>query len=388
MRTSFGLAAALALAAAPFHAAAADDLVFGMSAPFSGAAKELGRSMKVGIDVAFAAVNEAGGVHGRRLRLAAMDDGYDPARALAAVKALREKYKVMGYLGNVGSQAAAEMIPWVLDQRLLLFGTLSGSRVLRQEPPDRYVFNFRPSYMEETIAAVKYLVEVRRVRPADIAVFYQEDGFGEAGLEGVQKALRRYRVDPAQALRLTYKRNSADVDEAVKALKRHGGVKAVVMVATYKAAARFIAKARGAGLEPIFTNVSPVGSTELADELLAAGPGLADGVVVTQVVPLPTSGATAILRYREALKRWAPDEPPDFLSLEGYVMATLLVEGLRRAGPGADVEKLVEALEQLQGLDLGIGAPLSFGPSEHQASHRLWGTVLDAKGKYRTIDLE
>ncbi len=386
MRSALWLAAALALAVP--SSPAAEDLVFGMSAPFSGAAKELGRSMKVGIDVAFAAANEAGGVHGRRLRLAAMDDGYDPARAVAAVKALREKYKVMGYLGNVGSQAAAEMIPWVLDQRLLLFGTLSGSRVLRQEPPDRYVFNFRPSYQEETIAAVKYLVEVRRVRPADIAVFYQEDGFGEAGLDGVMKALRRYKVDPSQAARLTYKRNTAEVDEAVKGLKRHGGVKAVVMVATYKAAARFIVKVRGAGMEPIFTNVSPVGSTELADELLAAGPGLAEGVVVTQVVPLPTSGATAILRYREQLKRYAPDESPDFLSLEGYVMATLLIEGLKRAGPGADAEKVVDALEKLQAFDLGIGTPLTFGPSEHQASHKLWGTMLDAKGKFHTIDLD
>jgi ABC-type branched-subunit amino acid transport system substrate-binding protein len=359
-----------------------------MSAPFSGAAKELGRSMKVGIDVAFAQVNEAGGVNGRRLRLAAMDDGYDPARALAAVKALREKYQVLGYLGNVGSQAASDMLPWVLDQRLLVFGTLSGARVLRQEPPDRYVFNFRPSYQEETIAAVKYLVELRRVRPADIAVFCQDDAFGEAGWDGVAKALRRYRIDPATVVKATYKRNTADVDEAVKALRQRHGVRAVVMVATYKAAARFIGKVRAAGLDPIFTNVSPVGSNELAEELRALGPGVANGVVVTQVVPLPTSSATAILRYRDALKRYAPDEPPDFLSLEGWVLANLLVEGLKRAGPAPTGEKLVEALEGLRDLDLGIGAPLAFGPSEHQASHKLWGTMLDGQGRYHTIDLE
>jgi branched-chain amino acid transport system substrate-binding protein len=382
---SAALAAGLLLAAAP---ALADDLVFGMSAPFSGAAKELGRSMKVGIDVAFAAQNDAGGVHGRRLRLAAMDDGYDPARALAAVKALREKYKVLGYVGNVGSQAAADMLPWVLDQRLLLFGTLSGARMLRQEPPDRYVFNFRPSYQEETIAAVKYLVEVRRVKPTEIAVFSQEDAFGEAGWDGVAKALRKLHVDPAGALKATYKRNTAEVDEAVKAVKARRGLKAVVMVATYKAAARFIGRLKQGGASLIFTNVSPVGSSELAEELVAQGPGIAEGVVVTQVVPLPTSGASAIMRYRDALKKYAPDEAPEFLSLEGWAMANLLIEGLKRAGPGADGDKLVEALEGIQGLDLGLGAPLSLGPSEHQASHRLWGTVLDAKGKYRTIDLE
>jgi len=383
------LAAGLALLlGAPAPAAAIDDLVFGMSAPFSGAAKELGRSMKVGIDVAFAVQNEAGGIHGRRLRLAAMDDGYDPGRALAAVKALRERYRVMGYVGNVGSQAAADMLPWVLDQKLLLFGTLSGARSLRQEPPDRYVFNFRPSSQEETTAAVRYLVEVRRLKPTEIAVLCQDDAFGEAGWDGVAKALRRLRVDPATALKVTYKRNTAEVDEAVKAVKARRGLKAVVLVATYKAAARFIGRLKAGGSALIFTNVSAVGSTELAEELVAQGPGVAEGVVVTQVVPLPTSGASAILRYREALKRFAPDEPPEFLSLEGWAMANLLIEGLKRAGPTVDTDRLVEALEGIQGFDLGLGVPLTLGPSEHQASHRLWGTMLDAKGKYRTIDLE
>jgi branched-chain amino acid transport system substrate-binding protein len=382
------LAAGLALVLAPATPAAADDLVFGMSAPFSGAAKELGRSMKVGIDVAFAAQNEAGGIHGRRLRLAAMDDGYDPGRALAAVKALRERYRVMGYVGNVGSQAAADMLPWVLDQKLLLFGTLSGARALRQEPPDRYVFNFRPSYQEETIAAVRYLIDVRRVRPSEIAVFCQDDAFGEAGWDGVAKTLRKLRVDPASALKVTYKRNTAEVDEAVKAVKARRGLKAVVMVATYKAAARFIGRLKSGGSGLIFTNVSPVGSTELAEELMSQGPGVAEGVVVTQVVPLPTSGASAILRYREALRRFAPDEPPEFLSLEGWAMANLLIEGLKRAGPAVDTDKLAEALEGIQGFEMGLGVPLTLGPSEHQASHRLWGTMLDAKGKYRTIDLE
>jgi ABC-type branched-subunit amino acid transport system substrate-binding protein len=317
-----------------------------------------------------------------------MDDGYDPAKALAAVRSLRERYQVMGFVGNVGSQAAAEMLPWVQDQKLLLFGTLSGARSLRQEPPDRYVFNFRPSYQEETMAAVRYLVEVRRVKPGEIAVFCQDDAFGEAGWDGVAKALRRLQVDPASALKVTYRRNSTDVDEAVRAVKARRGVRAVVLVATYEAAAGFIGKLKADGRQLVFTNVSAVGSTGLAEQLVALGPGVAEGVVVTQVVPLPTSGATAIIRYREALKRFAPDERPEFLSLEGWAMANLLVEALRRAGPGADVEKVVEALEGIQGLDLGLGAPLSLGPNEHQASHRVWGTMLDARGRYRTIDLE
>jgi ABC-type branched-subunit amino acid transport system substrate-binding protein len=118
------------------------------------------------------------------------------------------------------------------------------------------------------------------------------------------------------------------------------------------------------------------------------GPRLADGVIVTQVVPLPTSRSTAVLRYQEALARYAPGEKPDFVSLEGYVDGSLLVEGLRRAGRALTTDGLVKALEDLRGLDLGLSTPLSFGPSEHQASHKVWGTVLDRTGTYQALDLD
>jgi hypothetical protein len=236
---------------------------------------------------------------------------------------------------------------------------------------------------------VRYLVEVRRIRPEHIAVFAQDDAFGEAGFQGVAKAMRHYKRAPGSILRVSYKRNTADVVDAVdRILEEKRSVEAVVMVATYRPAARFIEKVRDQRPGMIFSNVSFVGSQALAEELIQLGPRYPQGVIVTQVVPLPTGQSTVGIRYREALAKHAPGEKPDFVSLEGYVTGNLLVEGLRRAGRNLSTEDLVNALETIRGLDMGLGVPLSFGMSEHQASHKVWGTVLDAAGVFQSLDLD
>ena len=386
---ALGLWLAPAAAAAQANGVTESEVIFGQSAAFSGPAKELGRQMKIGIDVAFAGQNEAGGVNGRKLSLVAMDDGYEPERAKVALRDLLERRKVFAIIGDVGTPTTKEVLPYVLDKGVIFFGAFTGAKLLRNDPPDRFVFNYRASYPEETAAQVKYLVEVKRIKPAQIAVFAQEDAYGDAGYEGVATMMRKYRRDPATILRVGYKRNTTDVAEAVKAIKANAAkVRAVVMVPTYKAAARFIQKLKDDRLDLTFTSVSFVGSNELAEELAQLGPRYAEGVVVTQVVPLPTAGATAIIKYRQALQRYAPAEKPDFVSLEGYLAANLMIEGLKRAGKNLNTDTLVDALESIKGLDVGIGTPLTYGPSEHQASHKVWGTVIDAQGAYRSLDLE
>jgi len=365
------------------------EILFGMSAPFSGPAKELGRSMKTGIDVAFSAANDQGGINGRKLRLLALDDGYEPERTKSVMRELIDTRKVFGFIGNVGTPTAEVSLPLVLDKKMLFFGAFSGAGILRRDPPDRYVFNYRASYAEETAATMKYLVEVRRIKPEEIAVMAQQDGYGDSGFAGVAKMLRKYDRDPDKTLRVGYKRNTSDVDEAVNAvLTTPKRIRAVIMVPTYKAAAKFIDKVKAQRPDMIFTSVSFVGSQALADELTAYGPKDAEGVIVTQVVPLPTSRSTAVLRYQELLPKYSLGEKPDFISLEGYIAAQLLIEGLRRAGPEFNTESLVDTFETMRGIDLGIGATLSFGLSEHQASHKVWGTVLDAQAQYQALDLE
>ena len=364
-------------------------LVLGMVAALSGPSKELGRQMKLGLDTAFALANEAGGVAGRKLDLVALDDGYEPARTKEAMKELVENRHVFAVVGNVGTPTAEVAVPYANEKKTIFFGAFTGAGLLRKEPPDRYVLNYRASYAEETAAVVRWLVEVRKVKPAEIAVFAQQDGFGDAGFAGVAKALRRFSRAPDDILRVGFKRNTLEIEDAVGAiLKARKTVRAVVMVAPYRPAAKFIEETKRQGLDAIYTNVSFVGSTALAEELRELGGAFASGVVVTQVVPPVDSSATAVLKYRDALQKHFPGEKPDFVSLEGYVVGSLLVEGLRRAGEPLTTERVVDALESIHDLDLGIGTKLSFSISEHQASHRVWGTVLNDAAQYQVLDLE
>jgi branched-chain amino acid transport system substrate-binding protein len=156
----------------------------------------------------------------------------------------------------------------------------------------------------------------------------------------------------------------------------------------FRACAKFIEKTRDIYPAMIYTNVSFVGSTSLADELMLLGPRYANGVIVTQVVPAVDSYASAILKYKTALAKYFPGVLPDYVSLEGYVAGSLMLEGLKRAGRRLDTEKLVEALETVRDFDMGLGASISFGPTEHQGSHKVWGTQLNESGRYQAIDLE
>jgi len=365
------------------------EIRFGLVAPFSGASKELGHQMKIGIETAFDQVDETGGVNGRQLRLNAADDGYEPTRTADAMQQLYDKDQAFGFIGNVGTPTAAVALPFALDHRLLFFGAFTGGNILRRDPPDRYVFNYRASYAEETDAVVRYLVKVRRIQPRQILVFAQQDAYGDSGYSGVAKAVRALPGNNPDVVRVGYKRNTVDVQDAVAQLRAYKGqIKAVVMVASYRAAAKFIEKTRDLYPDLIYTNVSFVGSTALADELSLLGSRYAAGVIVTQVVPAVNSYASVILKYKAALAKYFPGETPDYVSLEGYIDGCILAEAVRRVGAQIDTEKLVDEIEHMHDFDMGLGTPVTFSPNDHQGSHKVWGTQLDEKGQYQAIDLQ
>jgi ABC-type branched-subunit amino acid transport system substrate-binding protein len=200
--------------------------------------------MRLGIETAFNTANAAGGVFGRQLRLIAADDGYETSRAALTMKHLYEKEQVFGVIGNVGTPTAVVALPYALERKMLFFGAFTGAGLLRNDPPDRYVFNYRASYAEETSATVHYLVKVKRLKPSQIAVFAQQDAYGDSGFAGVAKAIRALGGDDNAILRLNYQRNTVDVDEAVEQLRKSRiPIRAVIMVPTYRAAAKFIERA-------------------------------------------------------------------------------------------------------------------------------------------------
>jgi len=366
------------------------EIRFGMVAPFSGHSHDIGRQMEIGITAAFNRINDAGGINGKTLRLVVADDGYEPSRTLNAMKTLTEKDHVLAFIGNYGTATGAIAMNYALEQRILFFAPFSGSNIFRKTPPDRYVFNYRASYDEEMDAVVRYLIRVRHLQPRQIAVFAQDDAYGEAGYLGVARTFRTLGLNEEAILRINYKRNTLEVDDAINTLRRQKPViKAVIMVATYRAAARFVEKTRDILPDLIYTNTSLVGSTQLANELMLLGSRFAAGIIVTQVLPAIGDNSTEVLEYRDAIAKYFPNvAQPDYISFEGYVAASILIEGLKRTPAPIDNEKLITSLEAMRNFDLGVGPPLSFGRAQHQASHEVWGSVIDSDGNFQPLELK
>lgn len=368
----------------------ADTLTVGMSAAFSGGAKEIGRSMRVGIETYFKQLNDSGGIHGRTILLSALDDGYEPSEAIKNIEQfIGEDRPVMALIGNVGTPTAKAILPQARKHKMLLLGTFSGASLLRNDPPDRYVFNYRASYAEETSAIIHHYIHEEKLAPEEIAVFYQNDSFGLGVLQAIKETLYEYEVSGAAIVTANYERNTVRVDQAVGDMASQiEKIKAVIVVGTYAASAAFTKGMREVGYVGEIANISFVGSRALAELFQELDPALGEGILITQVVPLYDSYASGVLDYREALSRYYPNEKPDFISLEGYIVANILANAVDRVGRNFTNEDLVSALESIDDFDLGIGTQISFSLSNHQASHKVWGTTLNKDGSFSSIKLQ
>ena len=346
------------------------EVLVGQFAAFSGAAAELGNRMRVGIESHFKMVNAQGGVNGRQLKLVTRDDGYEPEKAKLAVKALIEEDKVFALIGSVGTPTGLAAVPILTQAAVPLVGMFTGAQALR-EPLNRQVFHVRASYFDETERIVQHLTTLGIKK---IAVFYQNDAYGKAGLEGVERALARRQLKTVATG--TVERNSTEVAKAMNTILA-ATPEAVVQISAYKSCAAFIVQARRKGYGGQFFNVSFVGSKALADELGDTG----SGVVISQVVPFPYIGSSALVREYQQQMTQAGQKEFDFSSLEGYLTAKVFVEGLRRAGTNVTREKLIAGLESMREADLG-GFMVRYSPTNHSGSSFTDLTIIGRGGRF------
>src|SRR6266702_5314769 len=331
-------------------------IVIGQSAAFSGPASELGNEMRAGAMAYFRTVNAAGGVNGRKIEVRQLDDGYESDRAAANTKKLIDDgvFLLFGYVGTPTSNASK---PIFTAARVPFVGPFTGAESLRT-PLNRYIFNIRASYYDETDKLVGQLVGQTLDR---IAVFYQNDDYGKAGLTGVERAMERRNMKIVATG--TVERNTVDVAVAVKSISK-SEPQAVVMISAYRSCAAFIKAMRAAGFNPQFMNVSFVGSKALAHE---AGP-VGRGVGISQVVPFPWNLSARVVKdYQQLLEASTGKQNYSFTSLEGFISAKVLVEGLRRTGPELTREKFISAMQQIRDFDVG-GFSIDFTPSDHSGS--------------------
>lgn len=349
-------------------------IVLGQSAAFSGPAAQLGIQFNQGAKLFFDQLNAAGGVGKRMVEIRTLDDGYEPDRCAENTRKLLadDVFALFGYVGTPTSLAA---VPLFTQAKVPFFAPFTGAESLRQ-PFNRLVFHVRASYYDETALIVRQLVNLGVKK---IAVFHQNDAYGKAGLDGVNKALAEHKLPLAGAA--TVERNSVDVAAAVEKLVA-AKPDAVVQIAAYGASAAFVRAARKAGFGGTFYNVSFVGTQALADELGKDGAG----VVVSQVVPSPYQPSRQITReFLDAIKKAGDKVQPNYSSMEGFLAARIFTEGLRQAAASGKISRdsFISGMEGL-GTQVVSGFPVSFGPNDHTASTFVEMSMLTGDGRVRT----
>jgi len=350
-------------------------ILFGQVAALSGPAKDLGEGVRLGILTAFSEANRQGGVFGRTLELTSRDDGYEPEKTIGATKKLIGQDKVFAIVGPVGTPTSRASQPIATAAKVPFIGPFTGAQFLRT-PYNRYVVNVRASYNEETEAWIEHLTADLGV--SRIAILYQDDAFGLAGLDGVQRALDKRNLSLVATG--SFKRNTTAVKSAMLDIMK-ATPEAVVTVAPYQPLAAFIKLAHQVGLNARFVAISFVGSDSLAKELGPEGAG----VVVSQVVPSPWDKSLPVVAaYQNALAAQDPSLRPGFVSLEGYLVGKLVVEALERIDGEPTREKLLDAVGA-RPFDLG-GVTLRYGPDRNQGSNRVFFTVMQADGTFKPVD--
>ena len=364
---------------------APNQLTIGMTTALNGPASFLGTSFRTGVEAYLNSVNEKGGVNGRKIKLITYDDGYEPKNAVANATKLIKEDGVFCFLGNVGTPTALAIRKMLAEEKVPLFAPFTGAESLRK-PVDRYLLHYRASYNQETEVFVQGMVDVLGYK--NIAIFYQDDGYGKAVLDGTTLALGRRGLAPAATG--TYTRNFENVYDAFGRIMA-ARPDAVVMGGTYSACAKFITMWKRKTLlekrkdpDPVFMNVSFVGPDRLAKLLDKYG----EGVVVTQVVPpFNTDGANypVVTEYLAAMNRLFPAMKPSFVGLEGYLATTVFVEALKRAGKNLTREGFIDIVESIKDLDIQAGNTISFSKENHQGSQTVYPTII-MSGRFNALN--
>ena len=370
-------AAFFGLSTAPLRAengVSKDRILFGQVAALNGPAQALGQGMREGIVAAFEEANRAGGVHGRRLELKSTDDSYEPEKTIVATNKAITDDKVFALVGAVGTPTSKAGQPIATAAKVPFVGPFTGAEFLRN-PFNRYVVNVRSSYFQETEAWIEHLT--RDLGITRIAILYQDDAFGLAGLAGVRKAMAKREM--SLVAEGTFKRNTTAIKSALLEIMK-GQPEAVVTVGPYKPVAEFIKLARQLKVDAVFVAISFVGSDSLAQELGNQGAG----VIVSQVVPFPgDKSLPAVASYQAALAAVNQNSKPGFVSLEGYLVGLLVIEGLKRIPGEPTREAFLDAIESAP-FDLG-GVKLSFSPTQNQGSNQVYFTMLQGDGTFRPV---
>lgn len=347
----------------------------GQSAPLTGQTASLGLRVRAGIQAAVEEVNRAGGIQGREVRLVSLDDGYEPKRTGVNMRRLIDDEGVLAVLGSVGAPCAITAVPIAQERKTLLYGYFTGGSVLRKQPADRYVVNFRAGLSEEVAEQISAL-GAAGIKPEEIAFFTQQDAYGDTAFAGGVAALKqRGLADTSMVRHVRYERNTVNIESGLsELLLMQPQPKAVVFAGAGDPTVAFVREAHKAGFKPVIAAFSFVDAMYVAAQLGSE----ADGMIVTQVVPPLDAGVPAIEAYRKAMAAVFADEQPSYASLEAYLSARALFDAIKAKPGEVTREAVVDAIRGLGTVDAGLGKgfELRLRADGHTIGGHIWPTVI------------
>jgi branched-chain amino acid transport system substrate-binding protein len=359
------------LARAAESGVSSSTVTIGSSLALSGPLAGAGADHTAGVKAAFAAVNQAGGLHGREVQLLVKDDGYVPGRTLDNVKQMLDGNDVFALMSCMGTANTAAVLPLFEQQGVPCVGPVTGASSLRQ-PGQKNVFHVRASYRDETVRVVQQLVQMGL---KDIAIVYLDNPFGKEVLKDAEATLAANSLKSVGSVALAVDganaRQAADQVLAAKA-------GAVLLGTTGTANTAFVLALRGkaSGLPLAGLSVSVISS-----ELGKLG-NASQGLALTQVFPDAEKTKLPVVRSYQAAMRAAGVERFGGSSFEGWINAQVVIEGLKRAGRDLTRDRLRTALANVKRLDLGDFS-LGYGatPGPFVASRFVELAILGANGK-------
>jgi len=345
-------------------------ILIGQSGPLSGANKEFGEDIRDGVLAYFSKVNAAGGVHGRKLQLITLDDANAAKQAGENGRILIEQRGVLALFGYASATLSLPALPFVEKNKVPFVGPFTGAEPMRKF--NRYVYNIRASYADELEQIVDFYTSTGMKK---FSILHYDDAIGKENLGAVETALTKRGLKPVSISAV--KRNQTDLGDTVSSMVK-ASPDVVIATTLYRTTADYIKQSRKVGSGAQFASTSFVGASALATDLGTQG----TGVVVAQVVPPYSKASIEVVKeYQGAIEKQLGKKDYSFTSLEAYIGAKVLVEGIRRAGTNLTRESLLKALDTIQRFDVG-GYVVDFSPTNHNGSRFVELTAISKAGRF------
>lgn len=346
------------------------EIVIGQSGQLSGPLSALTHEVRLGSSLYFDQVNAAGGVRGRKIRVVALDDAYDPKLAADNTRRLIDEDKVLALFQYAGTPPALAAVPIAEARGVPFIAPFTGSDALRQAN-SRYVFNIKAGYAAELDATVKQLASVGISR---IAAVYLNNPFGTGGLAAVEKSVKAHNV--ALLAQAPLEVDGSKMADAVAVVARQSP-QAIVVISAGKPSVDFVDAYLNAGHRSTFYMLSAISNAQLVQALGER----ARGVVVSQVVPSPWNLSMPISREFQGLAKARGLTEFTFSQMEGFIAARFLVEALQRAGAKPTRASLVQAMESMKSVSLG-GYPVELSAGQHNSGKFVDLLMMGRDGKF------